>query len=239
MSKILFEVCVGNIDDVELVDKYPVDRIELTSAMELGGLTPTIGMLKSLRALTAIPTVCMVRPHAHGFCYGKHDIAIMFEDAKALLEAGADGIVFGFLDQHNEIDLSLTQQMTQLVHLYGKEAIFHKAFDQTKNIERSLVKLIEVKVDRVLSEGGNHQGDIQKGFNTLHALNQKYQKDIEILAGGGIRAENVVEVIEKTGCRQVHSSCKTSFVKDGLQLVKVDEQKLSAMSKQLARFRQP
>ena len=94
MKKILLEICCGSADDVFEAARAGADRVELNSAMFLGGLTPSVGTVREAKR-AGLPVMAMVRPREGGFCYTEHEFAAMREDAQALLEAGADGIVFG------------------------------------------------------------------------------------------------------------------------------------------------
>lgn len=234
MKDVVLEVCVGTIDDVLTCSKYPIDRIELTSALELGGLTPSLGFLQQTKALTNLPIACMVRPHATGFVYNKQDVLAMMEDARQLLEHGADGIVFGFLNDDMSINQEQTIAMVELIHSYKKEAVFHKAFDHTNKLEEAIKVLVKTKVDRVLTEGGINKS-IQQKRATLKFIYETYHKDIQLLVGGGVRSENVLEIINTTHTKQIHSSCKSVQEVDGLKLVYVDEAKLNTMVKTLSK----
>lgn len=202
------EVCCGSIEDCMIANQYPVDRIELNSALELGGLTPSIATLIEAKKVTSLPICCMVRPRTAGFHYTKRQFQSMLTDAKLLLEHGADGIVFGFLDENMEVDEARTKQMVELIHSYGKEAVFHKAFDGTLNKEEACKTLIKCHVDRILTSGGENYPNIEKGFDLLHHLITHYNDQITILVGGGVRAHNVHDILEKTGCTQIHMTAK-------------------------------
>ena len=227
MNNVKLEICVGTLADVIACRGFGVDRIEVTSALELGGLTPTLGMVKEIKKLVNIELVCMVRPHADTFVYSDFDIDCMFADAKALCEAGIDGIVFGFLTNDSTIDEHLTRKMVELVHPYKKQAIFHKAFDHTPDIFKAFDMLETLHVDRVLTEGGFSFNKEEKRKNIKKLISSS--TSIEVLVGGGVRAENVLDIIQQTGCNQVHSSCKSVKEVDGVSLVFVDQKKVKSM----------
>jgi len=92
----IVEICCGSIEDCAVAQKFPVDRIELNSAIELGGLTPSLGTLIEAKKATTLPICCMVRPRTAGFVYTEAQFQSMLYDAELLLKHGADGIVFGF-----------------------------------------------------------------------------------------------------------------------------------------------
>ena len=93
MSKILVEICCGSADDAIEAKKAGADRVELNTALFLGGLTPSIGSLK-LAKEAGIEVMAMVRPREGGFCYTPAEFETMKIDARTMIEAGADGIVF-------------------------------------------------------------------------------------------------------------------------------------------------
>lgn len=55
-------------------------------------LTPSVAALRRAKQETSLKIICMVRPRAAGFCYDEADVQIMMDDARILLQEGADGI---------------------------------------------------------------------------------------------------------------------------------------------------
>ena len=204
----IVEICCGSIEDCTVAQKFPVDRIELNSAIELGGLTPSLGTLIEAKKATTLPICCMVRPRTAGFVYTEAQFQSMLYDAELLLKHGADGIVFGFLNEDTTIDATRTNQMAKLIKSYGKEVIFHKAFDKTPDKIAACETLIECQVDRILTSGGENYPHIEKGFELLKSLIEKYNNQITILVGGGVRAHNVHNILESTNCTQIHMTAK-------------------------------
>ena len=207
----MIEICCGSYQDGIAAYKGGARRIELNSALSVGGLTPSLASLIRLKKETDLKIICMVRPRAAGFCYDKEDIEIMLEDAKIMLENGADGIAFGFLCEDCTMDVDSTMKMVDLIHSYGGEAVFHRAFDVVKNPYVAMEQLIDLKVDRVLTSGQKQKAI--EGKELIKGLQEKFGSKIEILAGSGINASNAKELMEYTGISQVHSSCK-NYKKD-------------------------
>lgn len=206
MEKILLEVCCGSLEDALCACAHGADRIELNSALYLGGLTPSLGSLRLAKQSCAVPVIAMVRPRGCGFCYSPIEVEAMFADAEILLRNGADGLAFGFLREDRRIDAALTEKMVRLIHSYGKEAVFHRAFDVLNDQEAGIQTLISLGVDRVLTSGG--KATAEAGMNRIRALQETYGKQIAILAGCGIHAGNVGKIQEHTQVMQVHSSCR-------------------------------
>src|SRR5215831_897443 len=103
-GRILLEVCCCSPDDCAAAEKGGADRIELTCALMLGGLTPSFGLLREARAATKLPIIAMVRPRPGGFCYSAAEFAVMLRDAEIALAEGAAGIAFGILTSAGSID---------------------------------------------------------------------------------------------------------------------------------------
>lgn len=207
MKDIIFEVCAGSYEDCLAAQAGGADRIELNSALYLGGLTPSMGTVKLVKQHISLPIAAMVRPRAGGFHYTKEEYEVMKQDATMLLQEGVEAIVFGFLNEDFTIDAARTKAFCDLIHKYGGQAVVHRAFDVVKDIDEAMRTLIDCKVDRVLTSG---QGETAiAGIETLAYLQNTYGKQIEILGGVGLRADNVKQVLEKTQLQQVHASCKT------------------------------
>ena len=202
----VIEICAGSYQDCITAYKGGAQRVELNSALSVGGLTPSIATLKRVKKETFLKVICMVRIRAAGFCYDKEDIELMLEQAKLLLENGADGIAFGFLNEDGTIYEKATRQMINLIHSYHKEAVFHRAFDITKDPYQAIETLIDLKCDRILTSG--QKSKAMQGMELIKDLQEKYGQQIEILAGSGMNHKNIQEMKNYTKIKQVHSSCK-------------------------------
>ena len=206
MKRDLFEVCAGSVQDCINAQLGGADRVELNSALHLGGLTPSLAMLRLVKEKTSLKVVCMDRPRAAGFCYDEVETETMFEDAKILLENGADGISFGFLNSDATINVTETKKMVELIHQYQKEAVFHRAFDCVDDPMHAIKQLIDCGVDRILTSG--LQPTAMQGASVLEKLQSEFGNRIELLAGSGINANNIRTLKEQTGIHQFHGSCK-------------------------------
>lgn len=202
---IILEVCCATLADVENACRGGADRIELNSAFPLGGLTPSLAVLRLARQRCRLPIAAMIRPRAGGFCYTGPEFETMLLDARILLEEGVEAIVFGCLTRDKQIDLEKTKKLTDLAHSYGKEAVFHKAFDCIADQDQALMQLIDLGVDRVLTSAGATSAPA--GSGRLAHFVTCYGSRITILPGGGIRPGNVKTLLEQTGATELHSSC--------------------------------
>lgn len=213
-SGITVEICTGSLEDVITASAFAeTDRIELNCALELGGLTPSLYTLKAAKQMSTKKIIAMVRPRGAGFIYSANEKDVMFQDAKLFLENGADGIVFGSLNPDHTVDEEFTAKMCSLIHSYGKEAVFHKAFDDAEDPFRAAEALIRCNTDRVLTSG--KQPDALKGAELIRRLNDKFGSEIEFLPGGGVNENNITAIIEKSRSKQIHMSAKESIDQDG------------------------
>lgn len=203
MKKIL-EVCCGSYEDA-IASKH-ANRIELNSALHMGGLTCSLATFIKSREALDISIICMVRPRGGGFYYQPSEIEVMMLDAKLFMEHKANGIAFGFLNEDATINKEATRKMVDLIHHYDGEAVFHRAFDCVKDPHLAIQELIDCNVDRILSSGLKNKA-IQ-GQELLKELQSKYGDQIEILAGSGVNETNAISLMDYTGIHQVHSSCK-------------------------------
>ncbi len=206
MTERVIEICCGSYEDALAAYRGGAKRIELNSALHLGGLTPSLGTLLLAKKHTELKIICMVRPRAAGFCYNEAEFETMKLDAELLMKNGADGIAFGCLDQEGNIDVAKTRQIIEIVQKYKGEAVFHRAFDCVQDPYASMELLIELGAVRVLTSG--LQPKAPEGIELLAELQERYGDRIEILAGSGMNAGNAGEMMDRSGIRQVHSSCK-------------------------------
>lgn len=200
------EVLCESIQDCIVAQEAGADRIELNNGVLLGGLTPSLGTLIVAKQYVTIPVVTMVRPRTAGFYYDEESYQQMLIDGMLLLEHGADGLVFGFLNEDRSIDVKRTKEFVGLCRKYDKETIFHRAFDHVIDPIESIETLIECGIDRVLTSG--LEATALEGASVLKELIATYGDKIEILPGSGIDSHNVKEVVAKTGATQVHGSFK-------------------------------
>ena len=202
LPEILIEVCCGSTDDAIEAERGGAGRVELNSSLFFGGLTPSLGSVIEAKKRLSIPVIVMIRPRGGGFCYTEAEMAVMEHDARLAVEYGADGLVFGILNEDGTID---SKRCRQLVELAGeKEAVFHRAFDVTPEPLAALDRLVELGFTRILTSG--QENTVPEGAELISKLIAHAGDRIEILPGGGIRPHNVRQIVEQTGARQVHLS---------------------------------
>lgn len=207
MNKIKIEICCGSAADVIEAKRNGADRVELNTCLYLGGLTPSSGEL-SVAKKNNIEIIAMVRPREGGFCYTDTEFETCLSDARYLLDHGADGIAFGFLNSDGTIDEARCKQMMSIIG--NRQSVFHRAFDVVPDWHKAMDILCSLGVTRILTSG-QHVTAVN-GIETIKKMVQFAGNRIEILPASGINADNVDLIIRATGCTQIHAGLrKPSF----------------------------
>jgi copper homeostasis protein len=198
----MLEVAIGSVDDAAVAQANGADRLELSSALSLGGLTQSLGMIESVRRASSLPLMVLIRPRPAGFCYSDAEFATMCRDAEIAIGAGADGIVFGILTADGNVDQSRCRAMKKLTG--DRAAVFHRAFDVVPNPFIAVEQIIDMGFQRILTSGQTVSA--LEGSSLIGKLIEQGSGRIDILPGGGIRPENVRAIVDATRCVQVHGS---------------------------------
>ena len=208
LAGILLEIAASTAHDSIAAESGGADRIELCAAIATGGLTPSLGTLIEAKMRVRIPVMVMVRPRAGGFCYTDEDFATMQRDAELLLKHGADGIVFGILRSDGGLNRKGCEELLSIAD--GKPTVFHRAFDVMPDPFTALDELIDLGFTRLLTSG--QQKTAVEGRELIRRLIEQAGARIEVLAGGGVRAYNVRQLVEATRCTQVHMTAFSSQI---------------------------
>ncbi len=184
-----------------VAERAGAGRIELCANLHDGGTTPSAGLIGAAKATIAIPVFVLIRPRGGAFVYSRDDLEVMRRDVGVARGEGADGIVTGALDANGQIDLSIIGELIETAA--GLPVSFHRAFDVAPDLPRALEMLIGAGVGRVLTSGG--ASTAIEGAETIARLVGQARDRITVMAGGGIRENNVREVIAATRVREVHA----------------------------------
>ncbi len=205
---ITLEVIAASVDDCRVAEENGADRIELVSAFEVGGLTPSLGLLMSARRVTRLPIMAMIRPRPGGFCYTSAEFAVMQKDAELVLEHGADGLVFGCLQNDSAVDAVRTKWFVDAAA--GRAAVFHRAFDLTRDPIAALDQLMTLGATRVLTSGQAETA--LQGVNEIAAYRTRAGAALEVMPGAGLTPATVLQVVRCTGATQVHASLSGAVI---------------------------
>jgi len=206
MKRIITEVVAENVNSALNAERAGADRIELCQGLSDGGLTPSPAFTRWCCDNLKIDVAVLIRPRSGDFLYTDAEFEIICEDVRFCREAGAEGVVVGFLKADGSVD---TERLRRVVDLAGEmEVVFHRAFDRCRNWEEALEDLISCGCCRVLTSG-LHDSALE-GKETLRKLIERAGDRITILAGSGVTSSNVEEIYAHTNFNEVHFSAKTT-----------------------------
>ncbi|HIF9057016.1 TPA: copper homeostasis protein CutC [Photobacterium damselae] len=239
------EVCIDNIESLHLAQQGGATRIELCSSLALGGLTPSFGFMQAAAKYAQVPVYAMIRPRQGDFLFTDQDMEIMLADVHAAKRANLSGVVLGVLTDQGQVD---KDQLKALIHqAQGMGVTFHRAIDQCIDPMATLDILMSLGCERVLTSG--LKANAYDGRDTLKEMVTYCGERLAIMAGAGVTAENVGQIISATGVREIHLSGKTtraSLMKnysnqaymgnadiDDFAIPVTDANKIAAVAKQL------
>lgn len=196
----IIEVCVTDLVSARLAQEAGADRIEVCTSLELGGLTPSYGLLQQLKKHISIPIHVLLRPRAGDFMYSEEELKVIELDLIFCKELGVAGVVLGALQPDATIDLDVIKKLKELAN--GMHVTFHRAFDWVPNPMTALQDLERLGITTILSSG--QQATAEKGISLLKEMNALATKT-QVMPGAGISPNNVSLFIEN-GFKSIHFS---------------------------------
>nr|WP_255714091.1 copper homeostasis protein CutC [Pelagibacterium xiamenense] len=196
------EVCVDDADGLDAAVEGGADRIELCSALALGGLTPSPGLVKQA-VDCPVPVYAMIRPRPGDFVYSDAAVGTMMNDIDYIRHHGLDGVVFGASLPDGRLDAGVLAALSARAQGLGRT--LHRAFDLVPEFDKAVNLAVELGFERILTSGGAPAAP--KGLAALHAITAYAGDRIAIMPGAGINAANVGEVLGIEGISEIHASC--------------------------------
>lgn len=207
MKKIL-EVCVDSLASAKAAMAGGADRLELCSALAVGGLSPYGELLEQIKATCPLPVRCLMRPRPGDFLYTEDEIQLMCAQIRHLRAAGADGFVLGTLTPEGALD---SRAMEQLLNACGdKPVTLHRCIDVAADPVRVYRAAAALGLDTVLTSGA--AASCREGKATLASLLALREElnGPEVLIGAGVNAAVIRELrAALPGARAFHMSGKT------------------------------
>lgn len=196
----LLEVVVSSVSDSVAAEEGGAHRLELVSAIEEGGLTPDLGLVRAVRAVVRIPFRVMVRDNTGFGVRDEAEARHLYAFAQELARLGVNGLVLGFI-QEGKVDLALLFRILSAAPLLN--ATFHRAFDEAAHSSEALVALKSCEqIDRILTAGG--AGDLEQRARQLENWRTHARPEITVMAGGGLDAAALRYMRAHTEIREFH-----------------------------------
>ncbi|WP_282785902.1 MULTISPECIES: copper homeostasis protein CutC [unclassified Nocardia] len=199
------EIAVETLGGVEAAESAGADRIELGTGLCAGGLTPSPALVATALELTSSTRVhVLIRPRPGDFRYSAAEVALMRADIGQVRRLGAAGVVFGVLDADGQVDMAANAALIEAAE--DMEVTFHRAFDVCADPYTAFEQVMELGFTRLLTSG--RQPSVVEGATLIAKLVTRAQGRIDVMACGGLRADNAAEVLERTGVRDLHAAVR-------------------------------
>ena len=207
--EVKFEICCGSLESALNAQEAGADRIELCSALALGGITPSYGLIEQVRKRVKKEMNVLIRPRHGDFLYEPEEVAVMIADIQACARIGVNGVVLGALDPYGNVDMDSCRAMVAVAKHLGLSVTFHRAMDRARDIMEALDDAMALGVDRVLTSGGKPTA--QQGLDVLAQMNRLAAGRTIIMPGSGVNAGNIKEILEVSGAREIHFSGSQTY----------------------------
>lgn len=201
-SQPILEVCVDDVAGLDAAIQGGADRIELCSALSVGGLTPSKGFM-DLAGQRGIPVSAMIRPRAGSFVFSPDEVDIMKRDIDAARDAKLTGVVLGASCNDGSLNTQVLETLCK--HAEGLDLTLHRAFDLVPDQKEALEAAIALRFSRILTSGGKLTA--LEGLSALKNIVIHAQGRISIMPGSGVKPETAGPILEQLDIAELHASC--------------------------------
>lgn len=202
----ILEICAGSVESAIAARDGGAQRIELCAALEIGGVTPSAGIIAEARKVEGISLNVIIRPRGGDFLYNSYEAESMIYDIQLCKKLGVDGVVIGALTADGDIDTALCRRLIDAAD--GMSVTFHRAFDMCRNPQQALEEMIALGCDRVLTSG--QATTAEAGIRLLKELVEQAAGRISIMPGCGVNSGNAARILQETGATEIHASARKS-----------------------------
>ena len=198
---VLVEVCVDTTEGLTEAIRGGAGRIELCSALDIGGLTPSYGMMR-FAAGARVPIYAMIRPRPGDFVWTQDEITLMQTDIEAAREAGMQGVVLGASQPDGSLDTRVLGLL--IAQTRGMGLTLNRCFDLVPDAFAALEQAIDLGFHRILTSGAERTAP--EGADQIAQLVAQAENRIIVMPGSGISAETI-GLLQGLGLREIHASC--------------------------------
>ena len=218
----MLEVCVESLEGVRVATAAGADRMELSERLDVGGVTPSVDLLRRAndhRDIGTRPIIALIRCRPGDFYFDAVEQRQMLDEIQMAIDAGCSGVAVGASHPSNELNWSFLEVIA--TRYRDTELVVHRVFDTVPDSMLAIPRLIELGYRRILTSGGaNHAVD---SLDRLREWQHTFGDRIEILPAGGIGSSNAAKILEVTGCKQLHGSFRGSVTVEGKRIPDPEE----------------
>lgn len=201
------EVVANSFASARAAEEGGASRIELCQQLEVGGVTPSAGLIQLTVEQLQLGVHVLIRPRAGDFVYSPDEFTEILKDIAFCRSVGCHGIVIGNLLPNGKVDEERTKRMVDAAGTLN--VTFHRAFDRSNDPYEALEAVIRCGCQRILTSG--LQPNAADGLTLLSELVSLAGKRIEIMPGSGVTENNMLEILRATGAKSIHSSAKVDL----------------------------
>lgn len=198
----LFELCADSLEAAKTAQAGGADRLELCEDLAISGVTPSNSLLAATLKAVSIPVHVLIRPRGGDFVYSDAEFSLMRSQIEAVKAAGAAGVAVGVLLPNGGVDVERTRELVELARPLN--VTFHRAFDEAANLEEALEDVIRTGADCLLTSGG--AANVLEGAEQIGRLQAQAGDRLELMAGGGLKLNNLPEVVRRSRITCLHGS---------------------------------
>lgn len=235
MSKVVLEIAAFNLEAALNALAAGADRVEFCENPQEGGTTPSFGSLANLISLTTNPVFPIIRPRGGDFFYTNIEFNAMRSDILMVRKLDYPGVVIGLLNADGTIDTERTKRLVEIAS--PMEVTFHRAFDRCIDPFQALEDIISTGCKRILTSG--QVPNVADGLPLMKKLVEQAGDRIIIMPGSGVRSNNIDQIIQSTGAKEIHSSARQmqsskmlytkASMNENLQATGVDTEEIKKM----------
>lgn len=203
---IAVEVCVTSVEEAVAAQALGADSVEVCSWLACGGITPSSGLVDSIRVAVSIHVRVLVRPTPAGFVYSPAESRVLLTDAE-VFGGGALSLVTGALTESGDLDEPLMRSIKGGAP--ESEITFHRAIDLAPDPVCIVDQCLALGIERLLTSGGRTSA--MDGIAGINAVMARSNGQIQVAIGGGVNPQNVVELVDRTGAQEVHFSAQRAL----------------------------
>lgn len=214
MTSVLLEVCVEDAAGLRAAVDGGADRIELCSALSVGGLTPSPGLM-ALAGKLDIPVYAMIRPRPGNFVFDAGDIDVMLAEIDVVRSVGLAGVVLGASRPDGSLDTAVLRTLVD--HARGLGLTLHRAFDLVPDFAQAVDIAVDLSFERILTSGGAKRAS--DGVAILASAIGAARGRISIMPGSGVTLQTIDGLLSRLSVTEVHSSCSVDQPAHDVRLI--------------------